>query len=315
MSFAITKRGVQERYHYLASQMERQAYYASLYGGMPFNTDQATEEYPFLGSAPAMRKWIGSRKHKSLREFTYSLKTERYEASQGLPIDVIEDAKTTHIDELLRQLVARGMQHWDVLFHNALVAGESAACYDGQFFFDTDHAASGTNQSNDITFNVTTPASPTAEEMSLALAAAFSQIRGFHDDEGQPMNQDANAFMVIAPLAFEQALRTALGAEFVANSSGSMVSNPRVGFGGTTVAPQTSVYLDDAGWTTKFAVFRTDGLRPFIFQENSRYSRGLQVIGSGSEYEYENDAWKAGIKAKRAVGYGAWESGCLVTLT
>ena len=37
-------------------------------------------------------------------------------------------------------LATEAMYHPDQLFFEALVAGESTACFDGQYFFDTDHA-------------------------------------------------------------------------------------------------------------------------------------------------------------------------------
>jgi phage major head subunit gpT-like protein len=40
----------------------------------------------------------------------------------------------------------------------------------------------------------------------------------------------------------------------------------------------------------------------------------LKVKGSGSEYEFDNDAHQYGIDTWRNVGYGMWQNSCLVTL-
>jgi phage major head subunit gpT-like protein len=67
-------------------------------------------------------------------------------------------------------------------------------------------------------------------------------------------------------------------------------------------------------WTTKFAVFRTDGqTKPFIRQEE----QGIQVdaIAEGSELEFKENKHHYGVKAVRNVGYGYWQHACLVTHT
>ena len=54
---------------------------------------------------------------------------------------------------------------------------QSTACYDGQFFFDTDHAEgdSGT-QSNDITNDIVTTTAPTASELQTSILLATQTI-------------------------------------------------------------------------------------------------------------------------------------------
>ena len=42
-----------------------------------------------------------------------------------------------------------------MLINAALLAGESTVCFDGQYFFDTDHSEGDSgSQSNDITFDI-----------------------------------------------------------------------------------------------------------------------------------------------------------------
>jgi phage major head subunit gpT-like protein len=68
-----------------------------------------------------------------------------------------------------------------------------------------------------------------------------------------------------------------------------------------------------SAWDNQFAVFRTDAeVKPFIRQEEE----GITVAAKaeGSEFEFDQDKHQYGIKAIRNVGYGYWQTGCLVTL-
>jgi phage major head subunit gpT-like protein len=68
-----------------------------------------------------------------------------------------------------------------------------------------------------------------------------------------------------------------------------------------------------SAWTTKFAVFRTDGsVKPFIRQQETDVI--MKAIAEGSDLEFNEDKHHYGVDAWRNVGYGYWQHGCLVTL-
>ncbi len=67
-------------------------------------------------------------------------------------------------------------------------------------------------------------------------------------------------------------------------------------------------------WTTKFAMFRTDGdVKPFIAQEEEGVT--TKVLGPGSDEEFWNDRHVYGLKAIRNVGYGYWQHAVLTTFS
>ena len=63
--------------------------------------------------------------------------------------------KTGQIDIRIREQVQRAQAHWAKLLSDLIIAAESTVCYDGQYFFDTDHSEgdSGT-QDNDLSIGV-----------------------------------------------------------------------------------------------------------------------------------------------------------------
>jgi phage major head subunit gpT-like protein len=281
---------------------------------MLFQSDQESETYPWLGMAPAMREWIGGRQAKGFRENQITIANKKYESTMEVPVDWIRRDKTGQIMVRIAEQTERANAHWAKLLNQLILDGENTKCYDEQFFFDTDHSEgdSGT-QDNDITYDVTTTTAPTAGEMETAILKAIQQIIGFKDDQGEPMNENAQKFLVMVPVPFMSAAAAALGASIIidASTSRSNVIQLLSSMAGFTVGLAVNPRLT---WTTKLAIFRADGqLAPFIRQEEEAIT--VDAIAEGSEEEFKNDHHLYGIKAIRNVGYGYWQKSCLVTLT
>jgi phage major head subunit gpT-like protein len=54
-------------------------------------------------------------------------------------------------------------------------------------------------------------------------------------------------------------------------------------------------------------------MKSFIRQEEMGISMKLKA--SGSDFEFDNDAWQVGIDSWRTVAYGYWQNACFVTMT
>lgn len=281
---------------------------------MMFQSDQESETYPWLGMAPAMREWIGGRQARGFRENAIVIANKKYESTLEVPVDWMRRDKTGQIMVRIAEQTERANAHWAKLLNQLILDGEASVCYDGQFFFDTDHSEgdSGT-QDNDIAVDITTTTAPTTGEMETAILKAIQQIIGFKDDQGEPMNENAQRFLVMVPVTFMSAAAAALGSSIIVDASTSrsntiLTLSSMAGFQvGLAVTPRLT-------WTTKFAVFRADGqLSAFIRQEEEDIT--VDAIAEGSEEEFKNDRHLYGIKAIRNVGYGYWQKSCLVTFT
>ena len=98
-----------------------------------------TEKYGFLGELPGMRVWEGSRALHALRESDYSLKNLPYENTVAVDRDAIADDALGQNAPRFKQLGKTTRAQYDILSWALLKAGFATNCYDGQFFFDTDH--------------------------------------------------------------------------------------------------------------------------------------------------------------------------------
>jgi phage major head subunit gpT-like protein len=282
-----------------------------------FSSDQASETYNFLGQTPAMREWLAGRQAKGFSGQGVTIINKHYEATIEVQKKDVRRDKTPQIRARMDEFADRGQTHWASLLSTLLLNGPSTACYDGQFFFDTDHSEgdSGT-QDNDITVDISAlPAAvhgvvtaPSVEEMQQTILKAISQIMSFKDDRGEPMNENARRFLVVVPTALYLIAVAATSTLVTAALQQNL--NPNI-VAGLTVDVQMNPRLT---WTDSFAVFRIDSpIKAFIRQTEQEIE--FKAKAEGSEFEFDNDAWQFGIDAWRGVGYGYWQRACYVTMT
>jgi len=285
-----------------------------------FGSDQASEEYAWLGQVPAFREWLGGRSAKGLREDSFTIRNKHYESTIDILIRDLRRDKTGQVMVRIREMARRSLSHWASLLSTLILNAAATACYDGQFFFDTDHSEgdSGT-QDNDITVDISelpvatagTVTAPAVAEMQFSIVKAIEAICGFKDDQGEPMNEDAREFLVMTPLVlWNTALQAVSTPIQVAETQSAL--NALQKEGGFNIRAVPNVRLSD--WTDEFAVFRTDSeMKPLIRQ--SETDPELKMKWLDSEYAFDNDAVQVGVDAWRNVGYGLWQMACFVTMT
>lgn len=278
------------------------------------NSDQESEEYRWIGQVPQMREWIGGRQAKGFTTNGITIKNKKYEATIELSVDDIRRDKTRQIERRIAELAQRTNSHWASLLSTLIQNGASTLCYDGQYFFDTDHSEgdSGT-QDNDLSVDISAlPAAvhgsttaPSAQEMMLAIFQAISQIQSFKDDQGEPMNEDAMEFVVMVPISLQAAAQSAVSSMTFGGGETNVLA--AAGFK-VTVAPNPRLT-----WTDQFAVFRADGMAAaFIRQEEEGVT--TSALAENSDHAVLMDTHQYGVKALRNVGYGFWQHACLVTM-
>lgn len=283
---------------------------------MYFESDQESETYPWLGMSPAMRQWIGGRNAKGLKDNKIIIINEEYEATLAILKKHLRRDKTGQIRVRIAELAQRANTHWMKLLSELMLVANATVCYDGQFFFDTDHSEgdSGT-QDNDLSIDISaldcsvhgSTTDPSVEEIAICILRTIQKILGYKDNQGEPMNELASKFIVkVAPSLLGKAT-SAVANQFYASGTSNIIKP--TGFD-VRVVPNVRL----ATQTTSFQTYRTDGkTKPFIRQEEEGIE--MAVIAEGSELEFNEKMHHYGISASRAVGLGYWQHGCMVTMT
>lgn len=284
--------------------------------GMKFDSNQESEEYKWLGMSPMLREWLGNREANNLREQGLTIKNLTFEGTLEIDVDDMRRDKTGQIQVRIDELADRATDHWAKLLSTLILTSETALCYDGQAFFDTDHSEgdSGT-QTNDLSasdysaLNVTTPTDPTADELATIILKMIQHQYSYKDDKGEPMNGEAKNFLVQVPVSFWASALQAVTKNNLNTGSG-VRENPLIS-DAFNVEVSANPRLT---WTTKLAVYRTDArTAPYILQEEQDVT--MSAIAEDSEEEFKNNRHLYGVKAIRNVGFGYWQQATLGTLS
>jgi len=281
---------------------------------MNVQSDKESEKYVWLGTAPQLREWVGGRQPKTLREINYTVPNKEFEATLEIPVDWIRRDKTGLIMMRVNQLIESARNHDAELLSTLINAADSALCYDGQYFFDTDHSEgnSGT-QSNKINVDITTTTAPTAAEFETGLLTAVQTMLGFKDDQGRPTNASAKRFTIMCGVPFMKAASIALGSAVIleggqARDSALKATGNVMGFGfDLVVNPRLT-------WTDQFAVFRSDAiLSPFVKQVE--VDTTVSALAEGSEEAFKNKRHLYGVNRIMNFGCGDWKGSTLIKFT
>lgn len=281
-----------------------------------YTSNQASETYAFMGQSPTMRKWIAGRIAKGYAVNAFTIANDEYEATIEIKLRDARRDKTGQIVARVGEFADRAQTHWASLLSALLLNGASTLCYDGQYYFDTDHVEglSGV-QSNKISLDISTlPAlvhgtvtAPSVEEFQQALLSGIAQILSFKDDQGEPMNENATSFAVQVPIGLYLTALTAISPVNIQALQNNNNPNTLRNF---SVDVQMNPRLT---WTDTFSIFRTDSpIKGLVRQTEQEVE--LKAKAEGSEFEFDNKAWQFGIDASRGVGYGYWQRACLVTM-
>ncbi|AGH39013.1 Mu-like prophage FluMu major head subunit [Bibersteinia trehalosi USDA-ARS-USMARC-189] len=95
--------------------------------------------YAWLGQMPKLVEWIGKRAVTAIQSHGYSIENKDWADSIEIKKTDIEDDNVGVYSPLLEELGRAAGEQPDELVFGALKDGFKTACYDGQYFFDSDH--------------------------------------------------------------------------------------------------------------------------------------------------------------------------------
>lgn len=98
-----------------------------------------SNDYGWLGQLPGMREWIGDRLIHNLAASDYTIKNKKFELTVSVPEDKVDDDSYGVYAPMMESLGQSASQHPDELLWALLAAGFATSCFDGQYYFDTDH--------------------------------------------------------------------------------------------------------------------------------------------------------------------------------
>jgi phage major head subunit gpT-like protein len=265
----------------------------------------ADEQYALLGSMPGVREWLDDRQFNSLRAGHFTITNKEWENSIAIEKNHIDDDRLGLYGPVLEQLGQEAAHHPDELVLELVVNGENAACFDGQSFYDTDHAwgESGT-QSNDLTYDASSHTAVTVDEFRAAYHAARAAMLGFKRDNGKPYIRPTirplTNLMLMVPTALELVAHKAFEQVLSGNGETNVVlDKPKiVTLPSSYLSSGVKFYLHNLGAT----------LKPFVFQARRPLARQMKGM---EDREFRNVKFMT--DARYNAGYLAWWNSVLTT--
>lgn len=265
----------------------------------------ADEKYGFLGGMPGVQEWLDDREFKSLRSGSFEIVNKLWEQSLAIEKTDMEDDRLGMYDIAFPALGEEAMYHPDEIVFDLVQAGDSTACFDGQYFYDTDHAwGDSGSQSNDLTHNATDPDAVTEDEFRAAYEQAVTAMLGFKRDNGKfwhrPTLEPMTDLLLVVPTALRKVSHDALMKVLVSGGETNIViDRPRI---------VTSPHLTSG---RKFHLFRTgQPFKPLVFQNRKPLSRQMKGLE-----DHESKIVKFMTDSRYNVGYFAWWMAVLTEFT
>lgn len=247
------------------------------------------EDYGWLGNTPRLREWKSERAPKALLESGFELVNKHYEASISVDADLIDDDKTGGVNMKVKAMGIANRQDYDTLFSEVLEAGHQTICYDGQYFFDTDHQeGTSPNQSN-----------YSASGMALTapnLKTVIATMKAYKDDTGRSSKVKPTHLMVPTALEWK--------ANSIIKPAAAMAStDPDLAvLAGALEIIVNPDLTDDTAW---YVLDLSGPIAPFIFQNR----QPIKFAALDKDDDHDNFMRKEiyyGTDARLAFGFGDW---------
>lgn len=262
------------------------------------------EIYPWLKSIPGMREWLGQRVKNNLSGAQYRLKNRKWENTIEVSREDIEDDRIGLYAPIAEQLGVEARVHLDVFMAQVVEAGTTTTCWDGQFFFDTDHPQDADNPGGTTYTNYYATAGTEGNHAlsESTLGKLWQKGAEFKKENGEPIGITFDTIMV--PPALSITARRILNSTFVASA------NPAGGGSAGVVQSNTLHGLVDVidnpyltSTTAWYLMVTKRPLKPFILQMHTRADKLTRRDRDEDDNVFNEDVYAYGVRGRYAGGY------------
>ena len=248
-------------------------------------------DYTWLSKFPKMRKWFGDKVIKALEAFRYTVLNDDFEATVEVDRNDIEDDNLGIYAPQAQMAGYSARQLPDEIVADLKNNAFANTCFDGQYFYDSDHPVAGASVSNVGT------AALSGATQALAAASygvARTAILSFKDDEGRPLALVPDVLEV--PPALETEGKRLVEMDKLADDTpnhykgtAELVVNPRL----------TST-------TAWFLHCTSMPVKPFVYQER-KAPVFVEQTDAQNDNVFMRKKFRFGAEARAAGGYAFWQ--------
>lgn len=248
-------------------------------------------DYTWLSNFPKMRKWIGDKVIKALEAFKYTVVNDDWEATVEVDRNDIEDDNLGIYAPQAQMAGYSARQLPDEIVSDLKNNAFANTCYDGQYFYDTDHSVAGASVSNKGTAALS---AATAAAAAASYGAARTAIMSVKDDEGRPLGLIPDVLEV--PPALEITGKRLVEMDRLTDDS----PNPYKGTARLVVNPRLT------STTAWFLHCTSMPVKPFVFQER-KAPVFVEQTDAQNDNVFMRKKFRFGAEARAAGGYAFWQ--------
>lgn len=251
---------------------------------MRVDSDSPEETYNWLAGHGQMREWIGDRVIRGLAAHGYTIKKKDWEYTIGVKRDELEFDKLGLVKPRIQSMANLAGSHRDQLIVDLLTGGFAGVCYDGQYFFDTDHPVADGVQSNRGTRALSVE----------AYDEAYTAMQTLMNDEGEPLEL-IPTHLVVPPQLRSTAMKI-LKSDKIDN-----MANPHQNSAELLVLPRLA--KNPKAW---YLLDLSRPLKPFVMQIVKDYDF-VALESPTDENVFMRKEFLYGVDCMDNAGYGLWQ--------
>lgn len=253
-------------------------------------TSEGSEElYNWFGPVPKMKEWIGDRQVDELRAYSQTIVNKDWANGIRINANDIADDKLGMIAPRIASLAQMAAQHQYEMLIDLLISGFTTTCYDGQYFFDTDHVdGNGSAQSNKGTTALAAD--------GVAYNAAIQALMSIQDEKGTYLRIQPT-HLIVGPK-----LRSIALALVEADTVSTGGANVNFGTTKLIVEPKLNGTYDDY-W---FVIAGGGPVKPLVLQQREAVQFIAQDDPSSEGY-FNRKEFRYGANWRGNVGFGLWQ--------
>ena len=259
---------------------------------MEVPSDGAGEDYAWLNRFPKMRKWVGSKVKKNIEAKKYYVANEDWEATLAVKRNDIEDDRLGFVRVQTQQAGESAGELHDIISDDLKNNAFTKECFDGQYFYDTDHPVGDASVSNKGTAALS---AATLAAAQASYGAARTAIMNFKDEEGMPLRLVPDTLEVGA--ALEAVAKILVENDKLQDGS----PNPYKGTAKVKVNPGL---ISSTAWMLH--VTAKQSVKPFIVQMRKRPVFVSQTDMTSDDV-FDKGEFKFGAEARATGLFGFWQ--------
>lgn len=264
---------------------------------MKIQSSSSENQYNWMSNFPKLVEWLGDKAVKNLSAFKYTIVNKSYEATIEVDRDDIEDDNLGMYAMMAGEYGLAAAEWPDDLDAALKNNAFTSLCFDGQYFYDTDHPVINPSTGLPVSTSNKGTAALSAATTAAAIAsygAARTALMTITSDEGSQLALMPDLLEV--PPALEATGKILLESDKLTDES----PNPYKGTARLLVNPRLT---SSTAW---FLHVTNRRLKPFIFQERKKPVFVKQDDMNNPDV-FMRKKYKYGVEARGNAGYGLWQ--------